>query len=849
MQHTGKTHQLLLLRLVLVGFACSAVLTFAAQALLPPSKPWLSQKGVGSETEATEYYAAIQAPATLSDWKASYGFNDVDETRAVYFNNADLGFGRDMHCRKWSAVDVACYVVNHGFGPDSPARLSVNAAIDNKHTLATVAMVYTNADARVSFYVYGPDESLLNKVALDSEGNKYVPHLCLSCHGGTYNDTTNAVSGANFLPFDLASFQYSVRAGYSRADQEEAFRQLNAMVRDTLPLSRTIELIDGWYAATGGVYQPGSVQDNTFVAPDYNASESDRDLYNNVVKPYCRTCHIAQGFDLGTPAAVSVARNAVFNGHYMPHSEKTARLFWDSPAPALLAKNRGWSIRVTRLDDPPPQPEFCAQGDCSLREAIIIANSNTSSNTSIITFDVDGTFTLAQSGFGEDQARTGDLDIRKDVFILGNGAGKTVIDSGGIDRVFDIAGRIKVVIQGVTIQGGIAWDGGGGGILFSGGDTDLTLNASVVKGNSAIYGGGIAVRTPRVFEELYIAPIVGINNSTIGPNNHATGTCERYPEGFGGGIFNYGDGVMTLTSSTVSGNTSLCTGGGIFNESSITVNHTTIVLNNGSDGTGGLASSKGSMQNSIIAGNRNRNGESDCGTIPDHFSSKGYNLVGQNGNRNGCPTIGTDLVLAGDLNTAINTSLEGDVPYHALVTGSQASDAIPLDSGNCSPPSYDQRNVARPLDGNTDSARIPACDIGAYEVNKPPRPNLLKNASFELDANGDNRPDNWAGNRKFTRSSVLSPVTGAFVGQFHATNDTSATVQQKVGVRAEKYYRATAWVQIPATSDAFHFTFQVDWLDSSGTVIGTAISASFLDDTNGSWTRVGGDLPGHRLKQ
>ena len=83
MQHRGKTHQLLLLSLVLVGFACSAVLTFAAQAFLTPSRPWLSQKGAGSETEATEYYAAIQAPATLSDWKANYGFNDVDETRAV----------------------------------------------------------------------------------------------------------------------------------------------------------------------------------------------------------------------------------------------------------------------------------------------------------------------------------------------------------------------------------------------------------------------------------------------------------------------------------------------------------------------------------------------------------------------------------------------------------------------------------------------------------------------------------------------------------------------------------------------------------------------------------------------
>ena len=66
----------------------------------------------------------------------------------------------------------------------------------------------------------------------------------------------------------------------------------------------------------------------------------------------------------------------------------------------------------------------------------------------------------------------------------------------------------------------------------------MTLNASVVKGNSAIYGGRDCGKTaPRAFEELFIAPRVGINNSTIGPNNHATGMCETYPEGFGGRHF------------------------------------------------------------------------------------------------------------------------------------------------------------------------------------------------------------------------------------------------------------------------------------------------------------------------
>ena len=97
----------------------------------------------------------------------------------------------------------------------------------------------------------------------------------------------------------------------------------------------------------------------------------------------------------------------------------------------------------------------------------------------------------------------------------------------------------------------------------------------------------------------------------------------------------------------------------------------------------------------------------------------GHNLVGQNSSANGCATGGTDIVLAGAIETALKTNLvaqEGAVPYHALVLGGPAIDAVPL-GAQCMPPSYDQRNLARPLDGNADGA--PACDIGAYEAPAP----------------------------------------------------------------------------------------------------------------------------------
>src|SRR5215216_4717200 len=73
--------------------------------------------------------------------------------------------------------------------------------------------------------------------------------------------------------------------------------------------------------------------------------------------------------------------------------------------------------------------------DCSLREAIIAANAAPGADT--ITLPA-GTFTLTRAGAGEDAAATGDLDIAGDLTIAGKGAGTTIIDGGGIDRVVDV---------------------------------------------------------------------------------------------------------------------------------------------------------------------------------------------------------------------------------------------------------------------------------------------------------------------------------------------------------------------------------------------------------------------------
>ena len=63
-----------------------------------------------------------------------------------------------------------------------------------------------------------------------------------------------------------------------------------------------------------------------------------------------------------------------------------------------------------------------------------------------------GTITLTGAA-GEDANASGDLDITKNLTLQGAGAGLTIIDGGGLDRVFEIFG-VTVSISNVTIRNG-----------------------------------------------------------------------------------------------------------------------------------------------------------------------------------------------------------------------------------------------------------------------------------------------------------------------------------------------------------------------------------------------------------
>jgi CSLREA domain-containing protein len=244
---------------------------------------------------------------------------------------------------------------------------------------------------------------------------------------------------------------------------------------------------------------------------------------------------------------------------------------------------------------------FPGDGLCSLREAIIAANTDTAvdacpagSGTDTIIMPAGG-YILTVAGINEYAALTGDLNITEDLIIVGAGSASTWISANLIDRVFHVIGTATVEISGVAITLGEA--NRGGGILNYGTltliDVSFTENnafGGVGIGNTrggGLYNSGTATLTNTAFDGntatdggggFYNSNIATVTSSTFTDNSAA----------LGGGIYNSGGGTMTVTNSTITGNTVSNDGGGIVNEHTLTLVDSTISDNIASVAGGGI---------------------------------------------------------------------------------------------------------------------------------------------------------------------------------------------------------------------------------------------------------------------
>lgn len=375
-----------------------------------------------------------------------------------------------------------------------------------------------------------------------------------------------------------------------------------------------------------------------------------------------------------------------------------------APSQTAYAAN----ISVNTLAD-----ELNANGNCSLREAIQAANTDTAVDACIAGSGTDtiavpaGTYTLSIAGTGEDANATGDLDVTGYLIINGASAVSTIIDGGGIDRVFEVRPGADVQIDAVTIQNGNPGAGfGAAGILNSG--TLMLTNSTVTDNTGDNFGGGIYNVGTMTLTDTTVSDniLLGTNTSGGGGGIFSSGTMTltrttvsgNSTIGRGGGIYS-ADPTVTLTNSTISGNTAL-NGGGIFNRfGTVNLIHVTLTGNTATDNGGGVWNFGGTMTltNTIVNSNMAATPSDDCAGA---ITSLGYNLASDTS----CALGGT-----GDLNST-NSLLGplanngGPTMTHALLLASPAIDAVPLASCNVS---TDQRGIARPQGAG--------CDSGSYE--------------------------------------------------------------------------------------------------------------------------------------
>ncbi|KAA3639816.1 MAG: hypothetical protein DWP95_09725 [Proteobacteria bacterium] len=368
---------------------------------------------------------------------------------------------------------------------------------------------------------------------------------------------------------------------------------------------------------------------------------------------------------------------------------------------------------------------------CSFADAVVAANTDTATGG-------------CSAGAGADVLEltspvinvTARAEIESDVTINGNGA---TIQSDGSDFMMLCVGCYssgQLTLNDTTVQGGYNsnnWGAGvrvyagslninqsiftnnsGGAVQFSPG-TSGSIVQSVISGNNGLgnyfYSGGVSVS----------GASVTIDDSTIS-NNSTISTSSG-----GGGLYigNYGGALdLTISNSTISGNTSDLRGGGIShqdygNSSTVVLNNVTLVDNSSSAAGGGLSNDTATiiLNQTLISGNSGTGGseiDSTGGTV----TVDNYNLFGLNSNAGvaGVTVGASDIVptvvtLAEiiDVNLADNG---GPTPTHNLNASGPAVDVIP---GASCLLANDQTGNVRPIDGDMDGHFD--CDVGALEFN------------------------------------------------------------------------------------------------------------------------------------
>lgn len=377
----------------------------------------------------------------------------------------------------------------------------------------------------------------------------------------------------------------------------------------------------------------------------------------------------------------------------------------------LVAAPATWaaSLTVNTVND-----ELNSDGDCSLREAVRSANSDTAVDACTAGAGADtinlpeGIYTLSLSGAEANDASERDLDITDDLQIVSSAgtARETVITAadGYSGRAFQVRGTdVTAVFRDITVDG---FDSGGGtpGAAFHIAGQTLELYGVLLRGNTANAGGAVGFSG---------AAKLTVANTTFAANRSTNAN-------FGGGAIGTGFTQLTVRDSTFLRNHAAGRGGAIYGAYSgaVTLDNVTLV-NNSAAGEGGGLYLDGptlAMRNTVLAGNRTNSTGPDCSLKNSSISANtDYNFFGTT---DGCGVTPAANSLSGQHHAlAPPGRYDGDIPlrpphsYSPLIDAGSCTNA----SGSSIATTPDQRNAGqiRNVDGDGDG--IADCDIGAVE--------------------------------------------------------------------------------------------------------------------------------------
>jgi len=424
------------------------------------------------------------------------------------------------------------------------------------------------------------------------------------------------------------------------------------------------------------------------------------------------------------------------------------------PARAVLAS----TIGVTTTND-----EINTDGDCSLREAIVAANTDAAvdacpagSGADVINLPA-GNYTLSLVG-EDDDASAGDLDITQDLILTGAGLLQTTINANGIDRVIQILSNASVQISRVTVTGGNPSNAIGGNIyLYSG---SLTLSHSRVwhsTASAAISASpgatALTVLESRIRDNTGSGVEITGNATALIANSTISGNAT---DSAGGGVIG---GRLTIVNSTISGNSSAFDGGGIYAANGAVYLYNVTITNNIADSDNDSIGSGGGIavfspgvltaRNTIIAGNIDNSNPGNV--LPDCVGamiSGGYNLI----QIVTCTITGDSTGNITNRDAVLGPLQDNGGPTftHALLTNSPATD-----DGN--PAGCTDQNGTLLDTDQRGYVRNGVCDMGAYEYNSPgtPTPTFTP---FPQPPTNTPTPTHTAAPPTATNTPVISPT-------------------------------------------------------------------------------------------